>query len=62
MEQKIVNAINALTKNGIKARYFENGKEAVTALMLEIGNIDKVGIGGSITVKELGIPENIRDT
>lgn len=61
MDQKIGNTISALTKNGIKARYFENGKEAVAALISEIGNTDKIGIGGSITVKELGIPEIIRD-
>ena len=61
MDQKVANTISALEKNGMKAQYFESGKEAVAALMLEIRNNDKVGIGGSITVKELGIPENIRD-
>ena len=61
MDKKVMNTITALEKNNIKARYFETGKEAVAALMLEIGNADKVGIGGSMTIKELGIPENIRD-
>lgn len=61
MDQKVMSTISALGKNGIKAKYFEKGKEAVAALMLEIGNTEKVGIGGSITVKDLGIPEIIRD-
>ena len=61
MDKKIMNTIASLEKNKIKARYFETGKEAVAALMIEIGNEDKVGIGGSMTIKNLGIPEIIRD-
>jgi len=59
MNQKIENTLKALMKNGFKARYFEDSKSAVKILLEEINVTDKVGIGGSMTIKQLGIPEEL---
>jgi len=57
MNQKIENTLKALKKNGFKARYFEDSKSAAKTLLEEISVTDKVGIGGSMTIKELGLPD-----
>lgn len=57
MNQKIENTLKALMKNGFKARYFEDSKSAAKTLLEEISVTDKVGIGGSMTIKELGLPD-----
>lgn len=61
MEKRIEETLKALNKNKIKARYFENPDEAVKTLLEEINVTDKVGIGGSMTVTELGLPQMLKE-
>lgn len=53
MEQIIKNTLECLRKNNFDAKYFENSKEAVQEILKEIKPEDIVGIGGSMTIKEL---------
>lgn len=55
MDQIIKNTIEALRKNNFDVKYFENSKEAVQEILKEIKPEDIVGIGGSMTIKELQI-------
>lgn len=52
-------AIESLKKNNIQARYFTDTNSAVDALLDEIPADNAVGIGGSLTVKSLGIAEKL---
>jgi len=53
MEQIIKNTIESLKKNNFDVKYFENSKEAVQEILEEIKLEEIVGIGGSMTIKEL---------
>jgi L-lactate utilization protein LutB len=57
MDKRIENTIKALEKNHFKARYFQDSKTAANTLLEEIKVTDKVGIGGSMTITELGLPK-----
>ena len=59
MNKRIGDAIKALQKNHFKARFFENSETAVKTLLQEIKDTDKIGIGGSMTITELGLPETL---
>lgn len=59
MQEPAKRALEALEKNGMKAVYFEDSDSAVSYLMENINKDAKVGIGGSMTVKSLGIPEKL---
>ena len=61
MNTSVSKTIEALKKNNIKARYFEDGAAAVKTLLQEISHNAQIGIGGSMTVKSLGIPEMLKD-
>lgn len=61
MEDRIKKAIEALERNRIQASYFETKRDALEAIIHEIKDTDRVGIGGSMTIKDLGIPEVLRD-
>ena len=61
MQESVKKALEALEKNGMKATYFDDSDSAVSYLMENINNEAKVGIGGSMTVKSLGIPEKLID-
>ncbi len=52
--QKVV---QALQKNYFDAIYFPNRSEAAEYVLKYISNGSKVGFGGSVTIKELGIAE-----
>lgn len=47
--------VDALQKNGFKAIYFSEQEEAIEYVLNFIGQNTKVGIGGSITIEELGL-------
>ncbi len=49
----------ALSKNGFKADISNDKKEAAGKIISLIGEGKKVGMGGSITMAELGLPEMI---
>ncbi len=61
MEQIMKQTVESLKKNNFDARYFETAKEAVEALLQEIGKDETVGIGGSMTVKELGLDTLLKE-
>ena len=61
MQESVKRTLEALGKNGIKATFFEDSSSAVNYLMESIDNGAKVGIGGSMTVKSLGIPELLKE-
>ncbi|MGM0395512.1 MAG: lactate utilization protein [Bacillota bacterium] len=51
--------IKALEKNGFKAMQFENSMDAREHLLGEINSTDSVGIGGSMTILDMGIYEKL---
>lgn len=61
MDIAVKNALESLKKNNIEAQYFASSDEAVAALLKEIKAEESVGIGGSVTIKSLGIPEKLME-
>lgn len=59
MNESVKKTIESLEKNGFKAAYFDDSDSAVKYLMENINNGATVGIGGSMTVKSLEIPEKL---
>ena len=52
--------VEALKKNGFFAVYFNSGEEASEFIMSNVQMGDKVGFGGSMTIKKLGIQEKVK--
>ena len=52
-------ALTALKENGFEAIYADNSKEALDKVMFLIPKEAKVGIGGSVTVRDIGLVEAI---
>lgn len=59
MNESVKRTLESLKRNGVNAVYFEGSESAVNYLMNNIKNGETVGIGGSMTVKSLGIPEKL---
>lgn len=59
MEDRVKKTMESLLKNKIATSYFENSSEAVNYLLNEIENSSTVGIGGSMTVMSLEIPQKL---
>jgi len=59
MDSRIERTLKALKKNKIDACYYERSEAAVAALLDEIKPADTVGIGGSVTVSSLEIPQKL---
>ena len=59
MNESVKKTIEALEKHNMKSIYFENPDSAVNYLMENINNEATVGIGGSVTVNSLGIPQKL---
>lgn len=59
MDERVQRTINALKKNKISACYYENSEAAVQALLEEINDQVTVGVGGSVTVNDLEIPQKL---
>lgn len=57
MQESVKRALAALEKNGMKATFFYDSGAAAEYLMDSISKDAKVGIGGSMTVKTMGLPE-----
>jgi len=53
-------ALTALKANGFKVIYADNSKEALDKVMSLIPREAKVGIGGSVTVRDIGLVEAIK--
>jgi L-lactate utilization protein LutB len=62
-EKKIVNnTIEALKKNGFTTHYFQDKKEAIEKIMSMIPNGVLVGLGGSVTLREMNLPKLLKDS
>jgi L-lactate utilization protein LutC len=61
MEQIIKNTIEGLKKNNFDVKYFETSKEAVQEILKEIKAEDTVGIGGSMTIKDLQLDTLLKE-
>ncbi len=59
MEDRVKKTMESLLKNKITSSYFENSSEAVNYLLDEIENTSTVGIGGSMTIMSLEIPQKL---
>jgi L-lactate utilization protein LutB len=55
MENTCKNAVEALKRRGYDAMYCSSVDEAAAAIKNEIENVEWVGMGGSVTMKELGV-------
>ena len=53
--------VEALTRNGFKARYFETADEAKAALVDSVGASETVAAGGSVTIRDMGIKDALAD-
>lgn len=60
MRNNVKRAIEALKENGFEAVYFETLKEAKEYLLKEIPKESSVGFGGSITLDEMGIYDELK--
>ena len=60
--QRALNCVEALKKNGFTAYFAETSEEAKKLVMSEIPEKSTVtvGLGGSVTVRELGLPEALQ--
>lgn len=59
MEDRIKKTLDSLNKNGFVTQYFDTSKEALEKIMNDIPNQSSVGIGGSVTIHQLGIYEKL---
>jgi len=58
---KVSKTISALKRNGFDAEYYENREEAVSRIKGLVPADADVGLGGSVTLRQLGLPELLRD-
>lgn len=59
MEQNIRMTLENLEKNGFVTKYFTTAKEATENIIMEIDSHKTVGIGGSVTINQIGIYEKL---
>ncbi len=59
MKGEIKKTIQSLEDNGFNVEYFEEGNKAVDKLLEEIPAHASVGMGGSVTLNELGVYEKL---
>lgn len=60
LEKKVERTLAALRKNDFDAMYIRTGKAAVAKVLELVPPNALVGVGGSVTVRELGLLESIR--
>lgn len=61
MNNKFIELEKILTKNGFIVKTFEDKIKAKEELLLDIKKEDTVGIGGSITIQDMGVYEALRE-
>lgn len=61
MEQKIKNVLNSLEKRGIPCLFAENRQAAREEVLKLIAANSTVGIGGSVTIRELELSKSLLD-
>jgi L-lactate utilization protein LutB len=57
--ERIKRTIESLKKNGFEAKYHSSGKETTQEIMSMIPAGAKVGVGGSLTLEEIGLIEGL---
>lgn len=60
MKEQFIELEKVLTNNGFKVKTFNNILEAKESLLSQIKNDESIGIGGSITIQEMDIYENLK--
>lgn len=60
MEERVLKTINSLNQNKIGAKYFETSVKAVDYLLSAVPDGASVGIGGSMTINNIGIIEKLK--
>ena len=60
-QKRAQDCVEALKKNGFTAYFAETKEEAKKLAMAEIPENATVGFGGSVTVRELGLPEALQE-
>jgi L-lactate utilization protein LutB len=60
LEKRITRTLNSLKKNGFNTLYASNRKEATKKILTLIPPNSLVGVGGSVTVRELGLIEALQ--
>ncbi len=53
-------AVDVLKKNGFSALYCKSGEDASEFIMKNVHSGDRVGFGGSMTIKKLGMQEKVK--
>lgn len=61
MESRFIELQEILTKNGFGFKMFNNALEAKMELLSQIKTGESIGIGGSMTVQEMDIYDDLRD-
>lgn len=61
MEDKFIELEKMLTRNGFRFKMFNNALEAKMELLSQIKKEESVGIGGSITIQEIDIYDELRN-
>ena len=59
MEEICKNTVEALKRRGFEAVYCATAEDASSAVMAEVDAARRVGMGGSVTMKELGVSERL---
>ena len=57
----IAKTVEALTKRGFIAKQFETAAEALNDVVPQIESGQSVGVGGSVTVRDMGLTQALRD-
>jgi len=60
-EKQIERTINALKKNNFDAIYVPDGKAALEEVMKRIPDGAAVGLGGSVTIGQIGLPDALKN-
>ena len=59
MENLCMRTVEALRQRGFEAVYCATAEDASSAVMAEVDAAQRVGMGGSVTMKELGVTERL---
>lgn len=53
--ERVKRTLSSLQKNGFEAKYFASGKEANEEILKQVPQGAKVGVGGSMTLEQIGL-------
>jgi hypothetical protein len=58
---RVENTLEALESNGFEAQYYPTAEEALPAILEEVPSGAVVGIGGSVTLREMGLLDALKE-